>query len=153
MKRQKFLRTLRELLPKYGSENIVYFDETGFAHCTTREHGWAKRGKKIFGDVAGNHHGRTNLVMAQRGKEWLAPMLFEGSCTAKTIDTWVQKCLLKELTQPSVIIMEGLPHLGTTRPFITRKLSEKCFEKKDTFFCHSHRTRQTSILSSKPSEF
>ena len=45
--------------------------------------------------------------MAQRGKEWLAPMLFKASCTAQTVLAWLEKMLLKELTRPSVIIMDN----------------------------------------------
>jgi len=30
MKRQRYLRRLRTLVKKYGAENIVYFDESGF---------------------------------------------------------------------------------------------------------------------------
>ena len=103
------LRRLRELVPKYGSQNIVYFDETGFEQWVSREYGWALRGKKIFGEVIGKYHKRTNLIMAQRGKEWLAPLLFEGSCTAQTVTMWIEKCLLKELGQPSVIVMDNAP--------------------------------------------
>lgn len=109
MKRHKFLRRLRELLPKYGADNIVYFDETGFEQWVSREHGWAVRGKKIFGEAVGKYHKRTNLIMAQRGRDWLAPLLFEGSCTAATVTMWVEQCLLKELDQPSVIVMDNAP--------------------------------------------
>ena len=46
MKRQIYLRNLRELIRKYGSDNVVYFDESGFKANTGRLDGWAKRGKK-----------------------------------------------------------------------------------------------------------
>lgn len=109
MKRQVFLRNLRELIPKYGSKNIVYFDESGFAPHTYRPHGWAVRGQKIYGDVVGKREKKTNLLMAQRGKEWLAPLLFKGSCVAATVETWIEKCLLKELDRPSIVIMDNAP--------------------------------------------
>ena len=41
MKRAAYLRRLRELIGRYGSENIVYFDETGFVENVRRESGWA----------------------------------------------------------------------------------------------------------------
>jgi transposase len=37
---------------------------------------------------------RTTLIMAQRGKEWLAPLLFQGSSAAMTIERWIEKGLL-----------------------------------------------------------
>jgi len=34
MKRRGFREKLKELLPQFGKENIIYFDESGFkAHC------------------------------------------------------------------------------------------------------------------------
>ena len=44
--------------------------------------------------------------MVQRGKKWLAPFVFTGSCTAHVVDTWLKRMLLKELKEPSIIIME-----------------------------------------------
>lgn len=112
MKRQMFLRKLRDLIPKYGSENIVYFDESGFDPTTYRDHGWAVRGKKLYINVTGKREKRTNLIMAQRGrrgKDWLAPMLFQGVCSAITVETWVKEFLLKELKKPSIIVMDNAP--------------------------------------------
>lgn len=109
MKRQEYLRELRRLIPEYGSENIVYFDETGFEEDVRRDSGWALRGQKIYGNFRGKKQNRTNLLMAQRGKEWLAPMLFEGMCEAGTVLSWIKQCLIKELHKPSIIIMDNAP--------------------------------------------
>ncbi len=109
MKRQEYLRELRRLIPEYGSENIVYFDETGFEQDVRRDAGWAPRGQKIHGNFRGKKQTRTNLLMAQSGKKWLAPMLFEGMCEAGTVLSWIKQCLLKELYKPSVIIMDNAP--------------------------------------------
>jgi transposase len=92
-----------------GSDTVVYFDESGFVHHTHRPHGWAARGKKIFDDIVGNNRKKTNLIMAQCQHEWLAPMLFESTCTHHTVTTWVKECLLKELPPNSLIIMDNAP--------------------------------------------
>jgi transposase len=102
-----FLQKLRNSMQKYGSRNIVYFDESGFASESYRPHGWAKIGQKVFGLIGGNNRKATNLIMAQRGKEWLAPMLFTGSCHTETVNQWLEKMLLPELTEPSVIVMDN----------------------------------------------
>ena len=122
MKRQAFLRELRNLIPKYGSRNIVYFDESGFNPHTYRPHAWALRGKKIYGDVIGKREKKTNLLMAQRGEDWLAPMLFQGSCVAATVETWIEKFLLKELDKPSIIVIDNAP---VHRKNIIRQILEK----------------------------
>lgn len=103
------MRKLREWIQENGSQNIVYFDESGFTAHSYRPHGWAKRGVKVHGKVSGNNHKCINLIMAQRGKEWLAPMLFKGSCTHQTVGAWIEKFLLKELTEPSLVIMDNAP--------------------------------------------
>lgn len=102
-----FLQNLRRLMREYGSQNIVYFDESGFAAQSYRPHGWAPRGEKVFGSISGNNRKATNLIMAQRKNEWLAPMLFTGSCHTETVNQWLEKMLLPELTEPSVIIMDN----------------------------------------------
>ena len=104
-----YLRKLRQWVQAYGSQNIVYFDESGFTSHSYRPHGWAKRGVKIHGKVSGNNRKAVNLIMAQRGKEWLAPMLFKGSCTHHTVRAWMEKLLLKELDEPSLVIMDNAP--------------------------------------------
>lgn len=111
MKRAAYLRRLRELLPAYGSDNIIYMDESGFEQDVRRAAGWAARGTKIYGDVRGGKNPRTNLIMAQRrkSKQWLAPILFEGSCESITVLWWMKEYLLKTLTKPSVIVMDNAP--------------------------------------------
>ena len=111
MKRAAYLRDLRKLIPEYGSDNIVYFDESGFEQDVRRDSGWALRGVKIYGDVRGGKNPRTNLIMAQRrkSKQWLTPILFEGSCEGMTVLWWIKKYLLKTLTKPSVIVMDNAP--------------------------------------------
>ncbi|MCK5519382.1 MAG: IS630 family transposase [Alphaproteobacteria bacterium] len=107
MKRMVFLRELRRLIPLYDSENIVYFDESGFKKHSYRAHGWAVRGKKIYGDVSGNNYKCTNLLMAQRAKKWLAPMLFECSCDSSVVNAWLKERLLPLLKKPSIVIMDN----------------------------------------------
>ena len=102
-----FLAELRRDWQGYGKENIVYFDESGFEEEVSRMHAWAVRGQKVYGDVAGSKRKRTNLIMAQRGREWLAPVVFDFSCNAELVETWLETMLIPELTQPSVVVMDN----------------------------------------------
>ncbi|EDZ66696.1 hypothetical protein NOC27_23 [Nitrosococcus oceani AFC27] len=45
--------------------------------------------------------------MAQRRDEWLAPVVFNGSCNTALVNTWIKDFLLKELKNPSVIVMDN----------------------------------------------
>ena len=47
--------------------------------------------------------------MAQRGQEWLAPMLFNKCCTHETVTAWVKDALLKELRPNSLVIIDNAP--------------------------------------------
>ncbi len=109
MKRARFAQRFKALTRKYGSENVVYFDESGFKTHMGRLSGWAIKGQKMYADVKGKREKKTNLLMAQRGKEWLAPFVFTGSCTAKLVTIWVKTMLIKELKKPSVIVMDNAP--------------------------------------------
>jgi len=107
MKRFEYLRRLRKLVQVYGSENVVYIDESGFKKYAYRLEAWAKRGKKVYGDVSGNNRKSTNLIMAWRKKKWLAPETFEGSCTAQKFMDWLKGTLLPILDMPSIIVMDN----------------------------------------------
>lgn len=107
MKRMAYLRRLRELIPTYGSENVVYVDESGFKKYAYRMEAWAKRGKKVYGDVSGNNRKCTNLIMAWRTRKWLAPEIFDGHCNAQKVLDWLRNQLLPVLDKPSIIVMDN----------------------------------------------
>ena len=121
-KRECFLRQLRSWVSKHGFRNVVYFDESGFQAHSYRPHGWAVRGQKVFGKVPGNNRKVENLIMAQRGKDWLAPMLFKGSCTHLTVMAWMEQALIPELSEPSLVIMDNAP-------FHNKKKMQEILEK------------------------
>ena len=113
MKRQVFLEALASEHRQFGFKNLIYVDESVFDAQTHRPSGWAAKGLKILGEVTGKRTRRTNLLMAQRHsrkgqkKEWLAPMLFQGSCNSELFETWVKDCLMKELHEPTIIVMDN----------------------------------------------
>jgi transposase len=84
-------------------------DETGFRKHAYRACGWALRGEIIYGDVSGNNRKCTNLIMAQRRKQLLAPMLFDGSCDHLVVNAWLEKELMPMLKRPSIVIMDNAP--------------------------------------------
>lgn len=107
MKRQKYLRLLRILGQKYGFENAVYIDESGFKRYSYRPHGWAPRGQKVYGNVSGSNRKASNLIMAQRDGRWLAPEIFTENCTAQVFNTWLENRLLPLLKQASILILDN----------------------------------------------
>jgi transposase len=104
-----YLQKLRRWVAIHGWKDVVYFDESGFQANVYRLHGWAVRGRKVFGRISGNKGKRTNLIMAQRGKDWIAPMLFNKSCIHLTVTAWIEKMLLPVLRPASLVIMDNAP--------------------------------------------
>jgi transposase len=47
--------------------------------------------------------------MAQRGKDWIAPMLFGSTCTHLTVTEWIKKMLLPVLRSGSLVVMDNAP--------------------------------------------
>lgn len=106
--RMKYYRLLREFIKKLGSENLVFIDESGFEAEPNCVYGWAKKGKKVWGERTGKRGKRVNLIAARKkgGKTLIAPMLLTGSTQASVFEQWLSIYLLPELNQPSILIMD-----------------------------------------------
>jgi putative transposase len=102
-----FADRLQEKEKIYGADNVIYIDETGFRTHAYRAHAWAKRGRVVLGEVSGNNRKCTNLILAKAGARHFAPMLFDGTCCAKTFNTWVHRVLVKALVRPSLIVLDN----------------------------------------------
>jgi transposase len=106
-KRIAYLRTLREIIARRGSQDLVYVDESGFEPEVCRRYGWSHRGQEVHGDHSGNRRPRTSLIAARRGKDFLAPMLFQGTANASLVNDWTATMLCKELRPNSTIIWDN----------------------------------------------
>ena len=82
-------------------------DESGFDPHSYRPYAWSLRGKKAHGKRFGRGGARTNLIAGKRGKELLAPVLYEGTTSAPLFNQWLKEHLLKELRPGSTIIMDN----------------------------------------------
>jgi putative transposase len=108
----------------YGSESLVFIDESGFEEFQSCIYGWSKRGKKIYGEKQGKRGKRENLVAGRRKKkkDLIAPMIFTGRLDAIGFEGWLKRYLLPELKIPSVLIMDNAP---IHRKRIIRELVEE----------------------------
>ena len=109
--RIEYYRKLRELIKKYGSESLVFIDESGFEENVECVYAWSKRGKKVYGEKQGKRGKRENLVAGRRKKkkEFIAPMIFTGSLDAAGFEGWLNLFLIPSLTTVSVLIMDNAP--------------------------------------------
>jgi putative transposase len=109
--RMKYYKILRELIKLYGSQALVYIDESGFEEIQACIYAWSKKGKKVYGDRQGKRGIRENLVAGRRKgkKDFIAPMVFTGSLNAEGFEGWLRVYLLPSLSIPSVLIMDNAP--------------------------------------------
>lgn len=98
---------MRQIIQERGSRDIVYVDESGFDPETCRLHGWGRKGKKVYGEHSGNRRPRTSAIAAHRGKDFLAPMLFDGTAKTELVNEWTEKMLFKELRPASTIVWDN----------------------------------------------
>lgn len=92
---------------KFGSQNIVYIDESGFESSSIRLYAWGTRGKRIYDSQNGQNRQRTSLIAAKRGKTLLAPVLFPGTTNASWFNYWLEHHLLPSLDSPCVLIADN----------------------------------------------
>lgn len=87
---------------RYGSDHILYMDESGIDSRAIYEYGWSPSGQRCFGAVQGKRGERLNIISAIRNsdRQWLCPQAFQGSCTREVIENWLRQ-LGKTLPPPS----------------------------------------------------
>lgn len=103
------MRSLRQIIIKQSSQDIVYIDESGFDAYTYRPYAWSPRGQKCHGERNGRRGMRTSLIAGKRGKKLLAPVLFSGSTNAVWFNQWLQDHLIPELNPNSTLILDNAP--------------------------------------------
>lgn len=96
-----------ESIKDIPAEQIAYVDETGIDNYLYREYGWSQRGKPLIGRISGRKYKRTGIVAAQMGKAILAPLQYDGTMNSALFETWFELCLLPNLPQNSVIVMDN----------------------------------------------
>lgn len=104
-KRSTFCRKVEKLEKECRS--IVYIDESGFAHDMPRTHGYSVKGKRCYDKHDWGAKGRTNAIGALIGSTLVAVGLLTGSVNTDVFTTWVDKILLPNIPEKSVIVMDN----------------------------------------------
>jgi putative transposase len=105
-KRKAYLR-LRERYRRRGKE-LVYVDESGFAPVVTRHYAYAPKGQRVYGLRSGQRRPRISLIAARMGTTFIAPLLFEGTCTTSLFNAWVEKALCPLLNDSHIVAMDNV---------------------------------------------
>ena len=100
-----FCQKIEEL--KKTNKQIVYIDESGFAHDMPRTHGYSLKGERCYGKHDWGAKGRTNAIGALVGKAIIAIGLISGSVNTDVFTSWVEEILLPNISKQSVIVMDN----------------------------------------------
>lgn len=88
-------------------ERIIYVDECGINQYLYREYARAPRGQKVFTKVSGRKFERKNIVAGICRGKWVAPLEYSGTTDSILFEFWFENCLLKEIGEGSVIILDN----------------------------------------------
>ena len=92
---------------KLEGKSVVYIDESGFSHESTRSHGYAKIGERCFGTFNWGAKGRTNAIGALLNGLLLTVSLFSFNVNSDVFYAWVTQDLLPKVPVGSVIVMDN----------------------------------------------
>ena len=101
------MKAYQEALKEIAEENRVHLDESGFQNYYDREYGYAPKGEKVFGKVAGRKYARTNLVAARVGDRLIAPMSYNRNTDSTVFEYWFEEQLTPLLRPGDVVIMDN----------------------------------------------
>ena len=108
--REEFVRTLEDLP---DDAEIFYADEAGFEEYYSRTYGYAHRGERVYGEVAGKHFDRTSVAAAiNEDNKITAPFAFKGCMNGALFQGWLEEIFVPCLTNPqqSVLIIDNATH-------------------------------------------
>jgi transposase len=82
-------------------------DESGFAVDMPRMHGYAQVGKRCYGSCNWHARGRINVIGASINMKLISIGLFDAHIDSDIFYQWTVECLLPELRQNSVIVLDN----------------------------------------------
>ncbi len=103
LKRQVF----REQLQTKSTTQIVYVDEAGIDNRDDYPYGYCEVGQRFYALKFGRRTQRVSWIAALRQGKVFAPMTFVGSCNHNLFQMWLEQCLLPQLQQGDVIVIDN----------------------------------------------
>ncbi|CAA2930279.1 transposase [Arsenophonus endosymbiont of Bemisia tabaci] len=109
--RRKHSRNVSTKKQQYEYEkegkHIVFIDEIGFSHDTSRTHGYSPKGQRYVGLKNWRAKGRTNVISALLGTMLFAMGLFDINIKSDVFYAWVTQVLIPVLPKNSVMMMDN----------------------------------------------
>lgn len=70
-------------------------------------YGWNEKGQRFHALKSGRRQGRVNMIAALSNQRLIAPFTVEGACNRTVFETWVEACLIPNLTPGQVVVMDN----------------------------------------------
>ncbi len=94
-------------MDKYAAAEVVYVDEAGVDDTEDYAYGWCHHSHRFEADKLGHRTSRISMIAAWCDRRVLAPMTFEGYCNSRLVTAWVEQCLVPELREGQVVVMDN----------------------------------------------
>lgn len=96
-------------IKKIDPEDLVFLDEMGILLGLTRTHARSPRGTRVY-DLKPFYRGaKITVIGAISLKQVLAVMTLDGSMNGNIFKVFVEKCLLPQLWEGAVVVMDNVP--------------------------------------------
>ena len=76
----------------------------------TYEYGYSKKGERCYGEKVSHKKTRTTFIAgySPSNKSLCATFCFEGYTNQEIFLTWIQECLLREVSQGKTLVMDNI---------------------------------------------
>ncbi|XDE65107.1 IS630 family transposase [Arthrospira platensis BEA 1257B] len=102
-KRRKF----EEKLSKTDKKRLIYVDESGFDNRDDYPLGYSPKGERCHALKSGKRTERVSWIGDLGWPKLFTPLTFEGSCNRNLFEAWFDRCLLPQLEEGDIIILDN----------------------------------------------
>jgi transposase len=87
--------------------DLIYLDEAGMDSNESYPYAWSIKGERAWSQKSSHRQTRINFIGALHKKRFRAPFMFEGYCTAKLFEAYLENCLVPELSPGKIIVADN----------------------------------------------
>ncbi|WP_211176559.1 IS630 family transposase, partial [Brasilonema sp. UFV-L1] len=106
---QKLRSEYWQQVKQVDPENLVFIDEMGVLLGLTRTHARSPHGSRVYDFKPFYRGAKVTVIGAISLKQVLAVMTLNGSMDGNAFKVFVEKCLLPQLWEGAVVVMDNLP--------------------------------------------
>lgn len=85
----------------------MYLDESGIDDNDVYPYAWGIKGERIYGIKCADRKKRLSFISALHQGNLFAPFVFEGMCTRKLFEAYVERVLVPSLKPGQTVVMDN----------------------------------------------